>query len=285
MDKFSTCTKFYPKSQTANIKGLFRDMGLFKKSSHRYYTGIYAFFILVFAITLSLFYSSRCQKSTRSEKQDTDVVKPEDSSDILQKVTKKIDVKKGQPENNYVNSDSDVKVHDENESTEVSKKDDLKEPKINIDNSRTAPDEAISPKDNQTPPKDPSISSRQDAVIYFSAESTGLTDEALEKLKAIYLFVMKYPDEEIIVEGYGDSSQTDRNDEILSKLRTTVVKDYFIKRGILNSRIKACWMGSGKSTECSVSKRDKNKTHQVEIKLKPGSHDGKRSDFHQLSSR
>ena len=203
----------------------------------------------------------------------------------MQIVTKKIDINKGQPENNYVNSDSDDKVHDENESTEPSQKDDSKEPGIKSERSRTPPEEAISPKDNQIPPNVPSISFRQDAVIFFSAESTGLTDEALEKLKAIYLFVMKYPDEEISVEGYGDSNQTDRNDEILSKSRATVVKDYFIKRGILNSRIKACWMGSDKSTECSVSKRDKNKTHQVEIKLKPGSHDGKRSDFHQLSSR
>jgi hypothetical protein len=68
-------------------------MDLAKKRSHRYFAGIYAFFILVFAIMLALFYNSRCQKSTHSENQDNDIVRTEESSDNLQKVTKKIDVK------------------------------------------------------------------------------------------------------------------------------------------------------------------------------------------------
>lgn len=243
-------------------------MDLPKKSSHRYLTGIYAIFIIVFAITLSLFYNSRCQKSTHSENQDADIVKPEESSDNLQKVAKKIDIKKGQPEKEYENSKSDNKDYDENINTALSKKDDSNEQRINIDGSQTPPDEAFNPKDNQTNTKLPSISFRHDEVIFFSAESTGMTDEALEKLKTIYLFLVKNPDEEIIIEGYGDSSKTNRNDKILSKLRVYVVKAYFVKRGISNSRIKTCWMGSENRTECNVSNENKDKTHQVEIKLK-----------------
>jgi outer membrane protein OmpA-like peptidoglycan-associated protein len=79
---------------------------------------------------------------------------------------------------------------------------------------------------------------------------------------------VKDPDEEIIIEGYGDSNKTNRDDKILSKLRAEVVKDYFLKRGISDSRIKTCWMGSENRTECHVSKEDKDKTHQVEFKFK-----------------
>jgi len=118
-------------------------MDLPKKLSHRYFAGIYAFFILVFAITLSLFYNSRCQKSTHSENQDTDIVRPEDSSDNLQKVTKKIDIKKGKPENKYETSESDDKVYDEHINTALSRQDDLNEQRINIDGSQTPLDEAI----------------------------------------------------------------------------------------------------------------------------------------------
>ncbi len=246
-------------------------MDLLKKRSHRYLAGIYALFILVLAITLSLFYNSRIQKSTHSGNQDTDIVRPEDSSDNLQKVTKKIDIKKGQLKNKYETSESDDKVYDEHTDTSLSTKDDLNEQRININGSQTPLEEDINPKDNQIQTKLPSISSRQNAVIYFSAESTGLTDEALEKLKTIYLFLVKDPEDEIIIAGYGDSNKTNRDDKILSKLRANVVKDYFVKRDISDSRIKTCWMGSENRTECRVFKEDKNKTHQVEVKFKLGS--------------
>jgi len=242
-------------------------MDLPKKRSHRYFAGIYAFFIFVFAITLSLFYNSRCQKSSHSENRDTDIAKPEDSFDNLQKVKKKIDIKEGELGNEFRNPESDDKVYGENIKTDLSKKDGLNEPRINIDGSQTPLDEAINPKENQSNTKSPSISSRQGTIIYFSDESTGLTDEAIENLKAIYLFLVKDPDEEIIIEGYGDSSKTNRNDKLLSKLRANVVKGYFVKRGISDSRIKTCWMGSEYRKECNDSAEDKNKTHQVEIKL------------------
>jgi outer membrane protein OmpA-like peptidoglycan-associated protein len=216
-------------------------------------TGIYAFFIVGFAITLTLFYTSRCQTSSHSENQDTDILKPEDSSDNLQIVTKKIDINKGQPENKFEASKSDDDASDKN-----------------ID-SQTSPGEAINPSVNPVRSQPHLKSSKQKAVIYFSTESTGLTDKALEKLKTIYLFLLKYPDEELIIEGYGDSSKTNRYNENLSKLRATIIEPYFIKRGISNSRIKTFWMGSEDPAEINMIQEGENKTHQVEVKFKLGS--------------
>jgi outer membrane protein OmpA-like peptidoglycan-associated protein len=78
---------------------------------------------------------------------------------------------------------------------------------------------------------------------------------------------LRYPDEELIIEGYGDSSKTDRHNINLSKLRANIVKGYFVKREISNSRIKAFWMGSENLARINVSQEDKIKTHQVEVKF------------------
>ena len=245
-----------------------QDTDLSRKRSRRYLTGIYAFFIIVFAITLSLFYKSWHQNSTLSEKQATDILKLEDSSDNLQIVKKKIEIFKGQPENKYAVSKSNDEVNDENIDTALSKKGDFDDQKINTNGSKTLPEEIINPSANVIRSQPPLNSSDQNSIIYFSAESTGLTDKALEKLKTSYLFLLNAPDEEIIIEGYGDSSKTNRNNKNLSKIRSNVVKDYFIKRGISNSRIKTYWMGSENITGGKVSEKDKAKTHQVEIKFK-----------------
>jgi len=243
-------------------------MDLPQKRPSRYVTGVYALFIILFALTLSLFYTSRCQKSPRSAKQDADILKPQDSSNNLQIITKKIDINKGQSENEYEASDSDNEVNDENINGPLSKKDSSDEQKIKIDGFKTPSGEVTNPSANLIRSQRSLNSNRQKAVIYFSNESTGLTDKALDKLRTIYLFLLRYPDEELIIEGYGDSSETNQDNKKLSKLRANIVKGYFVKHGISNSRIKTFWMGSENPAGINVSQEDKNKTHQVEVKSK-----------------
>ena len=242
-------------------------MDLPKKRPNRYLIGIYAFFIILFVFTLSLFYTSRCQKSPRSAKQNADILDAQDSSDNIQKITKKLDTDKGQSENKNEASKLDNEVYDENINAPLSNKDTSDEIKINIDGLKTPSNEAINPSANPIRPQRSLKSNRQKAIIYFSAESTGLTDKALDKLRTIFLFLLRYPDEELIIEGYGDSSKTDRHNINLSKLRANIVKGYFVKREISNSRIKAFWMGSENIARINVSQEDKIKTHQVEVKF------------------
>jgi general secretion pathway protein A len=102
-------------------------------------------------------------------------------------------------------------------------------------------------------------------AIFFSADSTGLTKNALKKLEAITEFVLKHPDAEIIIEGYGDSNINSRNNKRLSQLRANIVKSYFVRKGIAIERIKAFWMGYPLASK--DSQEDRIKTHQVEVKL------------------
>ena len=243
-------------------------MDLSKKRSSKYVTGIYALFIIIFAFTLSLFYTSRCQKSPDLAKQDADILQPQKSADSLQIVVKKVDNKKGQLENKNEDANSDNEAYDENIMAPQSKTDSSDEHKKNINDIKTPSAEANNPVSNPVRSQPSLSSNKQKLAIYFSTESTGLTDKALEKLKAIYLFLLRYPDEELIIEGYGDSSKLNRHNKNLSKLRANIVVGYFVKRGISNSRIKAFWLGSENPAGINASQEEKNKTNRVEVKFK-----------------
>lgn len=242
-------------------------MDLPKKRSSRYLTGIYAFFIVLFAFTAFLFYISRCQKPPdlgeqgaknieQKEAAETTPIKPETTDSAERQVANKIEV-----------SESGNEIDNENIKASQSLKVSSGE-NIDVDKTEANFDKTTKQKGNQIQIKPSSISSGQNPIIYFSDESTGLTDKALEKLKTIYLFLLKYPDEKIIIEGYGDSSKADRYNKNLSKLRANIIKDYFVKRGISKSRLNAFWMGSDNEKEDNDTKEDKNKNHQVEIKFK-----------------
>lgn len=243
-------------------------MDLSKKRSSKYVTGIYALFIIVFAFTLSLFYTSRCQKSPDLAKQDADILQPQNSADSLQIVVKKVDNKKGQSENKNEDANSDNEAYDENIKAPQSKTDSSDEHKKNINDIKTPSAEAYNPVSNPVRSQPSLSSNKQKLAIYFSTESTGLTDKALEKLKAIYLFLLRYPDEELIIKGYGDSSKLNRHNKNLSKLRANIVAGYFVKRGISNSRIKIFWLGSENPAGINASQEEKNKTNRVEVKFK-----------------
>jgi outer membrane protein OmpA-like peptidoglycan-associated protein len=84
---------------------------------------------------------------------------------------------------------------------------------------------------------------------------------------------LKEPDEELIIEGYGDSNQTDSHNKNLAKLRAHIVKGYFVKRGISDARINAYWMGSENPTGVDNFQEARKKTHRVEVKFKLRSKD------------
>ncbi len=123
-------------------------MDLPKKRSNRYVIGVYAIFIILFAFTVSLFYTSRCQKSPRLAKQDGDILKPKGSVENIQKVTEKIYITKEQSENKIEASKSNNVADDENFNTPRSKKDSSDGKKITIDGFKTPSGEAFNPNAN-----------------------------------------------------------------------------------------------------------------------------------------
>jgi outer membrane protein OmpA-like peptidoglycan-associated protein len=246
-------------------------MDLTKKRSSKYVAGIYAFFIILFAFTLSLFYVSRSQKSSPPAEPDAGILEPQDFSENSQKITKKIVVDKGQSNGNFETPES--KIENEGVRPALSKQNSSDDPKSSMDDLKRPEGETIIPAAKPIQSQPALKKGAQNMIIYFSAESTGLTDEALKKLKKIFLFLLKEPDEELIIEGYGDSSQTDSHNKNLSKLRANIVKGYFVKRGISNARIKTYWMGTEDLKGVDNFQEGRKKTHQVEVRFKLRSED------------
>jgi outer membrane protein OmpA-like peptidoglycan-associated protein len=243
-------------------------MELPKKYSRRYIPIIYALFIILFAITLSLFYTSRFQQSSHLEKQDTDIGEQQGASDKSPKVTKKIDISEEQSSRKDDSTEPDNDVHSETIKAPLSKKEILDSAEKNVDSPKAPPGEAVNPNANLTRSQSAVSPGEQKTVIYFSDESTGLTDEALNQLRIIFLSLLKRPGAELILEGYGDSGIVSRHNRSLSQSRANVVKGYFVKRGISNSRIRVFWMGSENPASNDSAQAKSRKTHQVEVKFK-----------------
>lgn len=129
--------------------------------------------------------------------------------------------------------------------------------------------EAVNPAVDRPPAQSALIAPGQKVVIYFSSDSTGLTNDALAILKAIVDYFLKHPDDRIIIEGYGDSNKNYRHNQRLSQLRANVVKSYLVRKGIAQARIKAFWMGSENPASSDDSLEDRAATHQVQVKFDP----------------
>ena len=114
-------------------------MDLPKKYSSRYVTWVYAFFIILFAITLSLFFISRRQISIPSPKQETDLRQPPETFEKSPIVKKKIDRREEQALRKYEASKSGNEAFDAGTNAEQSKKKLSDEPKIPIDDSKRPP--------------------------------------------------------------------------------------------------------------------------------------------------
>ena len=243
-------------------------MDLTKKRSHRYATGVYAVLIILLAFTVSLFLNSRCQKSPRLSKQDDDIVKEKEIAEPTQKVTKKIDTPQERSENTFDDSKSNNLTEDEISEAPLLNKDFSNGAKIKIKGIKTPSGAVLSQGKNQIQVQPSLISSGQNVVIYFSTDSTGLTDDAIERLQKIRDFLFKHPDEELIIEGYGDSSKDYHYNENLSELRASVVKGYLEKLGISSSKLQTFWMGFENPSGDTDPQKKADKDHQVEISLK-----------------
>ena len=242
-------------------------MDLPKKYSSRYVTIIYTLFIILFAFTVSLFYLSRCQKPPRLTNQDDSALSSKDSSEHLKTEPNQIFNGKDQSQdkieplksNNETDATLDVQPSEKvSSSAKNSTTDDLK----------TSPGETSILSVTSVRPGSAPNSSGQKVVIYFSTDSTGLTDDALGTLKMIHEFLLKHPDEQLIIEGYGDSGENNQINEKLSQFRAEIVKSYFVKKGISSSRIKVFWMGVKKPAGEDDPQGKEDKNHQVEIWFK-----------------
>jgi general secretion pathway protein A len=109
--------------------------------------------------------------------------------------------------------------------------------------------------------------SSENFVIHFENNSKKLSSVSLKTLDKLVALAFKYPNSEIIVNGYTDSHGNYRYNLKLSKARAELVKKYFISQRIRSSRIKANGMASENPIDTNATKEGRKKNRRVEIKI------------------
>ena len=108
----------------------------------------------------------------------------------------------------------------------------------------------------------------QKHIIYFNHRSNMLPNYAFETLDQIVKFSSYYPESEIVVEGYTDSSGNYLYNNDLSKVRAEAVKNYLVAKGVYATKINTFGMGSENPIESNETSDGRKKNRRVEIKLK-----------------
>jgi outer membrane protein OmpA-like peptidoglycan-associated protein len=111
------------------------------------------------------------------------------------------------------------------------------------------------------------IYSSENFVIHFEKNSKKLSSVSLKTLDKLVALAFKYPNSEIIVNGYTDSHGNYWYNLKLSKARAELVKKYLISQGIRSSRIKATGRGSENPIGTNAYKEGRKKNRRVEIKI------------------
>ena len=104
-------------------------------------------------------------------------------------------------------------------------------------------------------------------IIYFKNNSNDLSNEAFVILDEIISFVSRYPDSEIIIEGYTDSIGNYWHNIKLSKFRANIVKNYLVGSGIPQSRVNVFGLGPKNPIESNKTSEGRIKNRRVEIMI------------------
>ncbi len=103
--------------------------------------------------------------------------------------------------------------------------------------------------------------------ILFDVNDDAIKKEFEKKLDNLAEVMRKYPQMDILVSGYTDSTGTESYNQLLSENRAKSVSDYLLKKGIDPSRIS--YIGNGSSDPVAENSTDEGrmKNRRVEIKL------------------
>ena len=105
-------------------------------------------------------------------------------------------------------------------------------------------------------------------VINFEPNSNELADKAYEELEGIAQLATKYPNSEIIIEGFTDSLGAASYNKRLSKFRAEIVKKYFVGKGINPQKITAVGHGAKAFIATNDTEEGRRLNRRVEIKVK-----------------
>jgi len=104
--------------------------------------------------------------------------------------------------------------------------------------------------------------------INFKYNSAELRESSYQTLKAISRLFKDNPDLKIIIKGHTDNIGGKDFNLKLSQRRADKVKDFLVKNGVKDTRIKAIGMGESKPVASNDTEKGRAKNRRVEFKIK-----------------
>jgi outer membrane protein OmpA-like peptidoglycan-associated protein len=119
--------------------------------------------------------------------------------------------------------------------------------------------------------------------LLFKINSSVLSDTAHSTLDKLGDVLVKYPDENILIEGYTDDTGSADFNMKLSEQRANAVANYLQTKGIPASRLQVKWFGETQPKYPNDSEANREKNRRVEIGIY--ANDKMKSDAQQSSTK
>jgi len=103
--------------------------------------------------------------------------------------------------------------------------------------------------------------------LYFTADSSTISEESYEVLDEVYRFLLKHDDVKIEIGGHTNGNASHYFADILSKERAKAVAQYLVQKGIPASRLNFRGYGKRKPVANNMTKEGRAKNQRVEIKI------------------
>lgn len=111
--------------------------------------------------------------------------------------------------------------------------------------------------------KDDKAKVLDDNIIYFSFDSSKITDEMKRTIEAQLAFLKKYPKIKVILEGHTDERGSNAYNVVLGEKRAKAVKEILLKSGISDSQIEIISYGEMKPLDSSTGEMSWKKNRRV----------------------
>lgn len=101
--------------------------------------------------------------------------------------------------------------------------------------------------------------------ILFDSGKSGIKSGATSNLGRLAVFLSKYPDRIVVIEGHTDDLGSDDSNQALSLRRANAVKSYLVGQGIANARITASGKGEAMPVASNELPSGRQQNRRVEV--------------------
>ena len=106
--------------------------------------------------------------------------------------------------------------------------------------------------------------------VLFDVDSTRLKPGAYDEIDIVADILMRYPDTRVMVDGFTDSTGSERYNLQLSEARALSVKDALVNAGVHPARINARGFGESKPIASNATEAGRQLNRRVTITIIPG---------------